>query len=788
MNLLQERLRSQHAAYGDWLAQRHVADRELQRLLNRHAARRAAPLVLTGSVDGRLSAAVSHWLARYGDNHGDVPVFRYHFGSSRDARRSGQVVNQLLHWLQEQAGLREPVPAAPATAQEVLPNWLARAAASRSLVLMLDGVDSQEGLSDDSGPAWLPAFLPESVRLVMTMRPGPEAEALRQRGWEIYPVDDSSTSTVGDMLAQLPVGQADAVCALWAARHGLERDVVRGLGFDDAVPDGLTYPWGNHLCLAGAEVQDAAARRLMPDGMDRQAWHALLARGLEGRPEDPVLLAERLWHLVAAADWSSLAALMTDPAVLRILLAPEWRYELLEAWAAWGADEALVHYYLEAVQGWAPREVTDGPELILSLTEAFRELQLDQALEPLFQHAINREPGAEVWSAYGGWLMDQGRAPEAEPLLRQTLDVLGGPAGDAVELRAARHRLAMVLEQQDRLDEAEALYLLALKEREAALGQQHVGLLPHLNNLAAVRKARDDYTGARGLYQRALSLAERHYGQRHPTTAACLDNLAGLLYAGQDLEAAEDLYQRALGVAEAAFGPSHPATAASAHNLATVMDAREQFQAAESLFRRAVQIRELALGAEHMDTASSLHNLAGVLDAMGRYDEAEPLYRRALETWEALVGREHPATATTVNNLADLLRETRQWNEAEALYRRNLKTWSELLGESHPHVIMTRAELAGLYADKADQGRAEPLLRQALQETLEVMGGAHPQHVACVTRLAALLRDSGRRTEARDLLRQAIDRAEGTLGMLSPLVQKLRKHLDALQLDGNRLH
>ncbi|MCC5857748.1 MAG: tetratricopeptide repeat protein [Ectothiorhodospiraceae bacterium] len=776
------------AAYSAWLESRHVPDPALQRALNQYAARRDPPLVLVGSVDGRLSSRLARWVTRYRSAHNDVPVFVHHFGAGRHGRRPQVVLRRLLAWIRDTYALREPVPATPAAAGEVLPNWLARAAAAGRLVLVLDGLDDQEGLMDDSGPDWLPAFVPDNLRLVVTMRPGPAAEAMRQRGWRLEYVDEPHADDPGDSLVRLPAGQADMVCALWAARNGLASDDVQELGLDAGVPGSLVYHAGPRLCLAGSAVQDAAARRLMPDGLDRQAWHALLARWYREKLPDDAALTELVWQLTEAGDWTSLARLLTDPESLGPLLRPTARETLLDAWMAWGADRELVDYYVQAAGHWSS---LSGPEFVrlgLELLGALRQLGLDEGLEPLFRGIMARDRNAAVCSAYGAWLLDQQRPDEAKPLLADAVEGLGGPHGDAPALRTARHRLAMALEHQGHLDEAEALYRSALEGREAVHGAKHVELLPHLNNLAAVKKARQDYEGARLLYQRALSLAERHYGQRHPTTAACLDNLAGLLYAGQDLAAAEDLYQRALGVAETAFGPHHPATAASAHNLGTVMDAREQFQAAESLFRRAVEIRERVLGTDHMDTASSLHNLAGALDAMGRYDQAEPLYRRALSTWEHLLGREHPATATTANNLADLLREKGEWEEAEALYRRNLDTWTRLLGDKHPHAVMTRAELAALHADRNDLDAAEPLLRQALEETREVMGAGHPQHIACVTRLAALLRDTGRRADAAALLQQALKRAEGTLGLMAPAVQKLRRHLDALDVASDRLH
>ncbi len=777
---------SQQAAYGRWLEERHAVDRDLQRALNRFAVRREPPLVLTGSVGGALSAQLARWARSYGDSHPDVPVFVHHFGASRETRRQEMLVRRLLQWLRQTCALRDPVPASPEAAAEVLPNWLARAAARGRLVLVLDGLDQLDGLADSAALDWLPAFLPDHVRLILSLSPGPLADAMLQRGWHVHPVDEALEPADADVL-RLERNQAELARALWAARRGLSRAHCDALQLGQQVlPETLVYGDGEVRQLAGGNVQDAVARRLLPDGADRQAWHRRLAELHATEPSSAV--PDLIWQLVEAAHWAELASQLTRPEVLRLMLRPENRADLFQAWRAWGAEQALVDYYLEHLSGWPVTDESAHAELLQRLAGAFRDLGLETGLERFYQTALALHDSPAGRSAYGGWLADQGRDAEAEPLLAAALEELRQAGPDTVETRAARHRMAMLLEQRGRLDEARALYREALGHREATLGERHVELLPHLNNLAAVCKALQDYDSARQLYQRALTIAERHYGQSHPTTAACLDNLAGLLYAGDDLAAAEDLYQRALGIAETAFGPAHPATAASAHNLGTVMDAREQFQAAEQLFRQALSVREQALGEDHMDTASSMHNLAGVLDAMGRYDEAEPLYRRALETWEKVVGQDHPATATSANNLADLLREKKEYDEAEALYRRNLDTWGRLLGERHPHTVMTLAELAGLYADKGDYATAEPLLQQALQETESVMGAGHPQYIGCVTKYAALLRDGGRQDQARQLLQQALKKSEGKLGLLAPGVQKLRRHLDALDVEPGRLH
>ena len=819
------RAEADQAGYAHWLAQHHALPPELVRALDGHVHSADPPLVLSGG-GLVLSGVVAAWCQHHRrQEHAAMPLFCHHAGCTRESLDPDHLLQRLLTWIRSQCGLREPVPVSTEARVEVLPNWLARLAARGGAVIVLDRPDALHDHDASQALAWLPAWLPAAIRLVAAVPPGASAAMLRARGWQLAEVDTGPAPALpgsplpddqGPGAAATPETAADMaqfLTALWCVRSGLDRHRLaallargdRGTSADAAVTAAIDaagnwlYRAGERYALAGPDVRAAVARAWLVHGSERQALEHRVAGLFRDAPSD-VALDMRPWLLLRAGAWAEFAELLTAPATLDVMLGADWHDELVACWQGWGTADEVVAYHAEQAARW-PQDEHHG-RLLVRLVSALRELPVTTDLQPLLQAAGERLDGAtdaaaaavELRAVHGAWLADRAQSGDdcvdaAEALLRGALhDQEQVQGADHAATRATRHRLAMLLEERGDSETAADLYRRTLTLREATLGPKQPELIPHLVNLGAVLRARNLLDEARPLYQQALRLAEQHCGSNHPQTAACLDSLAGLLYAGQDFEQAEAYYRRALAMTEAAFGPVHPATAASAHNLGTVLDAREQFREAEALFRRALDIRQEQLGADHADTASSVHNLAGVLDAMGRTDDAEPLYRQAVATWERVVGPEHPATATSINNLADLLREKGAHDEAETLYRRNLQTWTRLLGAGHPHTVMTRSELAILAADRTPGPEAEALLQAAVEQTAEVMGWDSMQHINTVVRYAALLRDQRRRDEARTLLRQTLAEAENRVSMLSPRIQKIRRHLEVLEQDSDTLH
>ena len=116
-----------------------------------------------------------------------------------------------------------------------------------------------------------------------------------------------------------------------------------------------------------------------------------------------------------------------------------------------------------------------------------------------------------------------------------------------------------------------ALRVLALKEKEKALGIDHPSIALDLENLAALYQDHGLHAEAEPLLYRSLAIREKALGAEHLYVAIVLNNLAMVYRAQAKYPEAEPLHQRALAIREKALGPDDPAVATILENYADLL-------------------------------------------------------------------------------------------------------------------------------------------------------------------------------------------------------------------------
>jgi tetratricopeptide (TPR) repeat protein len=164
----------------------------------------------------------------------------------------------------------------------------------------------------------------------------------------------------------------------------------------------------------------------------------------------------------------------------------------------------------------------------------------------------------------------------------------------------------------------------ALAIDEQSHGKDHPRVAIRLNNLALLLQDTNRLHEAEPLMRRALAIDELSYGKDHTNVAIRLNNLAVLLQATNRLDVAEPLMRRALVIDEQSYGKDHPAVARDLHNLASLLYDTNRLDEAEPLSRRILEIFltfTRSTGHEHPHLRTVIGNHSGLLAAMGQSEE-----------------------------------------------------------------------------------------------------------------------------------------------------------------------
>ena len=344
--------------------------------------------------------------------------------------------------------------------------------------------------------------------------------------------------------------------------------------------------------------------------------------------------------------------------------------------------------------------------------------------EPFFLHAIaiadKMSEGKGVHFAMsldnlGNLYREMGRYQDAEPLYRRSIAILEKHRRDEPEaLATAVTGLGVLYYDQDRYPEAEQLHRTALAIEEKA--GNAASTATSLNNLATTLEKEGRKEEAEALYLRALKMTRSALGDAHPAMVTRYNNLAEFYRATGRLEAAEPMFKKAMAVAEASLGRDHPEVALTGSNLARVYADLKRYPEAEELYKRAITVTEAAWGPDHPQISTRLYNLATLYVTEGRTKEAEPLLQRALKLKEATGVEDDRGLEMNLELLADVGYAQQQWESGLEFARRAAR------------IVTTRA---GRYASTAgaktrDNPRAE--LTSGTGSFVRVLEGAW--HVA----------------------------------------------------------
>ena len=521
-----------------------------------------------------------------------------------------------------------------------------------------------------------------------------------------------------------------ALTTLWAARQGLSEPEWLDLLGDQNGPlpralwTPLFFALEPHLSrreslyvYGHSFLRQAVEARFLTSPGSQHAVHVAVADYFEHHPAQkgmtPRKAAEWPHQLFTAEAWDRLEACLTDIPLFLALYNDTTKWELTAYW----------HPLRRA-----------GRHMGDCYTAAYRHF-IDKAA-----HAHNRD----LPNRLGGFLLENGLYPAAEPLLRRALEAYHQGLGEShpSTLNTA-HNLALLFDRTDRMTEAEGLYRHILAIRKTTPTSDIAGELSTSSALATLLSRKGDHAGAAELHGDALSVSARLYGTQHPVHLVLLDNYANCLSRMGRYHDAQSLCRQVHEGLSVLKGPGHPDTLIALNNLLGVSLQLRDTTAASGLIEQLFLSIDSIVGEQHPMSLTALDNVATLLSRTGDLDRADVLRRRALRASEDVLGPEHTVTVAIRKNLATLLARQGKEDEAETLTRDCLATMKRLSGAQHPSTLMCLEDLAILLENRGNVAEADHYYKLALKGRIKTLPPGHPDLVSVIRNYFDLLRKTG---------------------------------------------
>jgi tetratricopeptide (TPR) repeat protein len=335
-----------------------------------------------------------------------------------------------------------------------------------------------------------------------------------------------------------------------------------------------------------------------------------------------------------------------------------------EADKARAINEFLVNDLLVQANPESADRETNSPADQVTLRQV-----LDRAAEkvgtrfrgrPLLEAALRTALG-DTYHGLGAWTESRKQATAALAIYEREK----GPG--AAETLNAAGRLGHALYHEDRHPEAEPLLRRSLDGLRHVLGDRHPDTLEAMGALASVYRSQGKLAEAESLFVKALDLSRQTLGEEHSDTLGKMNGLAVLYVDQGHLAQAEVLLAKALEVKRRVQGRERPSTRLAMHNLAVIYNKLGQPARAEPLRIELLEVTHRMKGEEHPDTLTCMNNLAVAYQKQGKSAEAEPLLVRALAGRCRILGEEHEETSYTKSLLGGSLLGQKKYAEAEPL-------------------------------------------------------------------------------------------------------------------------
>ncbi|KAK2386393.1 kinesin light chain [Trifolium repens] len=243
---------------------------------------------------------------------------------------------------------------------------------------------------------------------------------------------------------------------------------------------------------------------------------------------------------------------------------------------------------------------------------------------------------------------------------------------------------------QEKLDDAERLFVAAIQEAKEGFGEQDPHVASACNNLAELYRVKKAFDKAEPLYLEAIKILEESFGPDDVRVAVAVHNL-GQFYVGQRmLEKAQVSYE----IKRRVLGYGHSECSDTMYQIGMVLYLQGKERDAESIIKESISMLETGGEGESFVCIRRLRFLSQLYLKSNRLDEAEMIQRKILNIMELSKGWYSLDTVIAAESLALTLQKSSETKQSKELLERCLDVRKTLLPGDHIQIGANLLHLA----------------------------------------------------------------------------------------------
>jgi non-specific serine/threonine protein kinase/serine/threonine-protein kinase len=413
------------------------------------------------------------------------------------------------------------------------------------------------------------------------------------------------------------------------------------------------------------------------------------------------------------------------------------------------AEATVAFLTQDVLSGATPQRMPDK-----TVRDAIVKVMLDPAADAI-AHRFQDRPTVEaaIRTTLATCYIQLGRSDRALPHAQAALETCRRvlPDDDPRTLRTLALNAA-ILQNLERLDEAEGLFREALARSRRVLGEDNPDTLYAMGQLGYALWALGNVGESESVCREAMDRYLKVLGPDDPRTLRAICNMVlPLRLLGRYPEAEKYCRDAMDGFRRRNHGEDDDDSLAAMNNLAALMEEQGKHADAEKLCREVLALRIVRLGENHPDTLMTMNNLGHQLQETGRNDLAEPLLVKALDGCRKSLPAGHYTTRLALTNLARVRLVQHRLPDAESLCRENLGLCLTVLHPNHHETLRSMHNLGFILGQMGKYAEAESLLGQAAKQREVVRGPDHPDTLGSIGDLAGVLAVQGKLEQATPL-------------------------------------